>query len=146
MIFGVRLQYRVSTALSNAITGNASVSVLINARMAPWDKEGTGFHSLFGGPMASIHLYFARKQVGDTQKRGKPEMRSSCRMYSICTDRRQPGPAAALQVSPTSDTCQSVAILMNRPHSEIRTLCCTPFNTKISPRKRAVQRINEQLL
>ena len=29
--------------------------------------------------MASIHLYFAGKQVGDTQKRGKPEMRSSCR-------------------------------------------------------------------
>ena len=27
---------------------------------------------------ASVH-YFARKQVGDTQKRGKPEMRSSCR-------------------------------------------------------------------
>ena len=25
--------------------------------------------------MASIHLYFARKQVGDTPKRGKPEMR-----------------------------------------------------------------------
>ena len=29
--------------------------------------------------LASIHLYFAGKQVGDTQKRGKPEMRSSCR-------------------------------------------------------------------
>ena len=29
--------------------------------------------------MASIHLYFAGKQVGDTQKRGKLEMRSSCR-------------------------------------------------------------------
>ena len=29
--------------------------------------------------MASIHLYFAGKQVGDTQKRGKPEMRSFCR-------------------------------------------------------------------
>ena len=29
--------------------------------------------------MASIHHYFARKQVGDTQKRGKPEMRSSYR-------------------------------------------------------------------
>ena len=32
-----------------------------------------------GGSMQSIHLYFERKQVGDTQKRGKPEMRSSCR-------------------------------------------------------------------
>ena len=29
--------------------------------------------------IASIRHYFARKQVGDTQKRGKPEMRSSCR-------------------------------------------------------------------
>ena len=28
--------------------------------------------------MTSIH-HFARQQVGDTQKRGKPEMRSSCR-------------------------------------------------------------------
>ena len=29
--------------------------------------------------MASIHHYFVWKQVGDTQKCGKPEMRSSCR-------------------------------------------------------------------
>ena len=35
--------------------------------------------SVSSSPMASIHLYFARKQVGDNQKRGKPEMRSSCR-------------------------------------------------------------------
>ena len=40
-------------------------------------------------------------------------------IYSICTDRRDLGPSAGLQVSPTSDTCQSVAILMNRPHSFI---------------------------
>ena len=32
------------------------------------------------------------------------------------------GPAAALQVSPSSDTCQSVAILMNRRHS-VHFLC-----------------------
>ena len=32
--------------------------------------------------MASIHLYFARKQVGDTPKFGKPEMRSSCRKFT----------------------------------------------------------------
>ena len=67
-------------------------------------------------PMASIHHYFARKQVGDTQKRGKPEMRSSCKIHSICTARLRPGPAAGVRVSPTSDTCQSVAILMNRRH------------------------------
>ena len=64
--------------------------------------------------MVSIHHYFARKQVGDTQKRGESEMRSSCRIHSICTDQCDSGPAAGLQVSPTSDTCQSVAILMNR--------------------------------
>ena len=29
--------------------------------------------------LASIHNNFARKQVGDTQKRGKPEMLTSCR-------------------------------------------------------------------
>ena len=37
------------------------------------------FAHLLQFEMASIHYYFARKQVGDTQKRGKPEMRSSCR-------------------------------------------------------------------
>ena len=69
--------------------------------------------------MASIHHYFARKQVGDTQKRGKPEMRSSCRnsLDSVCTARPRRGPAADVRVSPTSDTCQSVAILRNRCHS-----------------------------
>ena len=67
--------------------------------------------------MASLHHYFARQQVGDTQKRGKPEMRSSCRnSLDICTDRGDLGPAAGLQVSPISDTCQSLAILMNRRH------------------------------
>ena len=34
--------------------------------------------------------------------------------HSICTARPRPGPAAGVRVSPTSDTCQSVAILMNR--------------------------------
>ena len=70
--------------------------------------------------MASIHHYFARKQVGDTQKRGKPEMRSSCRnSLDLQSCRRELGPAAGLQVSPTSDTSvgQSVAILTNRRHS-----------------------------
>ena len=56
--------------------------------------------------MGSIHLYFARKQVGDTPKRGKPEMRSSCR-NSLDLH----WSAAGLQVSPTSDTSQSVAHL-----------------------------------
>ena len=38
---------------------------------------------------------------------------------SICTDRSRPGPAAGVRVSPTSDTCQSIAILMNRRHCAI---------------------------
>ena len=66
--------------------------------------------------MASIYLYFGGKQVGDTQKRGKPEMRSSCRksldLHWSASARPGRGPASV----PTSDTCQSVAILMNRPH------------------------------
>ena len=37
-------------------------------------------------------------------------------IHSICTARPRPGPAASVRVSPTSDTCQSVAILMNRRH------------------------------
>ena len=44
-------------------------------------------------------------------------------MHSDCTDRRDPGLAASLQVSPTSDTCQSVAILMNRRHWCFRSTC-----------------------
>ena len=40
--------------------------------------NGTLFFARLG-IMASIHHYFARKQVGDTQKRGKPEMHSSGR-------------------------------------------------------------------
>ena len=40
---------------------------------------GGGGGHLCGCSMASIYHYFARKQVGDTQKCGKPEMRSSCR-------------------------------------------------------------------
>ena len=60
--------------------------------------------------------------MGDTQKRGKPEMRSSCRksLDLHWSASARPGPAAALQVSPTSDTCQSVAILMNRPHLDFQ--------------------------
>ena len=48
--------------------------------------------------MASIHLCFARKQVGDTQKRGKPEMRSSCRksldLHWLASARPGRGPAS----------------------------------------------------
>ena len=67
-------------------------------------------------PMGSIHYNFARKQVGDTQKRGNPTCAVHAEIHSICSDRPRPSPAAGLQVSPTSDTCKSVAILMNRRH------------------------------
>ena len=61
--------------------------------------------------MASIHYYFARKQLGDTQKPGNPRCTVHAEIHSICTARPRPGPAAGVRVSPTSDTCQSVAIL-----------------------------------
>ena len=65
--------------------------------------------------MASIPYNLARKQVGDTQKRGKPEMRSSCSnsLDLHWSARPQPGRGSAL-VSPTSDACQSVAILIEK--------------------------------
>ena len=47
---------------------------------------------VFSLAMASIHLYFAGKQVGDTQKRGKPEMRSSCRKSLIGVGPARPRP------------------------------------------------------
>ena len=68
--------------------------------------------------MVSVHHYFARKQVGDTQKRGKPEMCSSCRnsLDLHWSPWPRPGRRSA-SVPPPSNTCQSVAILMNRRHS-----------------------------
>ena len=53
---------------------------------------------------------------GTPKSAGNPRCAVPAESHSICTDRRRPGPAAALQVSPTSDTCQSVAILMSRCH------------------------------
>ena len=66
--------------------------------------------------MAFIHLYLARKQVGELQSAGNPRCAVPAEIHWICTNRPRPGPAAGLQVSPTSDTSQPVAILMNRPH------------------------------
>ena len=54
---------------------------------------------------------------GTLQSAGNPRCAVPAGIHSICTDRRDLGPAAGLQVSPTSDTCQSVAILMKRRHS-----------------------------
>ena len=64
-----------------------------------------------------LFIFISRESKWGTLKgAGNPRCAVPAESHSICTDRRRPGPAAALQVSPTSDTCQSVAILMNRPH------------------------------
>ena len=64
-----------------------------------------------------LFIFISRESKWGTLKSaGNPRCAVPAESHSICTDRRRPGPAAALQVSPTSDTCQSVAILMNRPH------------------------------
>ena len=65
-----------------------------------------------------LFIFISRESKWGTLKSaGNPRCAVPAESHSICTDWRRPGPAAALQVSPTSDTCQSVAILMNRPHS-----------------------------
>ena len=64
-----------------------------------------------------LFIFILRESKWGTLKNaGNPRCAVPAESHSICTDRRRPGPAAGLQVSPTSDTCQSVAILMNRPH------------------------------
>ena len=61
-------------------------------------------------------LFRAKGSGGHSKSAGNPRCAVPAEIHSICTDRRDLGPAAGLQVSPTSDTCQSVAILMNRRH------------------------------
>ena len=64
-----------------------------------------------------LFIIISRESKWGTLKRaGNPRCAVPAESHSICTDWRRPGPAASLQVSPTSDTCQSVAILMNRRH------------------------------
>ena len=65
-----------------------------------------------------LFIFISRESKwGTLQSAGNPRCAVPAEIHSICTDRPRPGPAAGLQVSPTSDTSQSVAILMNRPHS-----------------------------
>ena len=64
-----------------------------------------------------LFIFISRESKwGTLQSAGNPRCAVPAEIHSICTDRPRPGPAARLQVSPTSDTSQSVAILMNRPH------------------------------
>ena len=64
-----------------------------------------------------LFIFISRESKwGTLQSAGNPRCAVPAEIHSICSDRPRPGPAAGLQVSPTSDTSQSVAILMNRPH------------------------------
>ena len=64
-----------------------------------------------------LFIFISRESKwGTLQSAGNPRCAVPAEIHSIGTDRPPPGPAAGLQVSPTSDTSQSVAILMNRPH------------------------------
>ena len=86
------------------------------------DVRNNGSYTRAGkGKEWRLFIFISRESKWGTLKSaGNPRCAVPAESHSICTDRRRPGPAAALQVSPTSDTCQSVAILMNRPHSLIR--------------------------
>ena len=56
---------------------------------------------------------------GTLKSAGNPRCTVPAEIHSICTDWPRPGSAAGVQVSPTSDTCQSVTILMKRRHSAV---------------------------
>ena len=72
-------------------------------------------------------FYLSRESKWGTLKSaGNPRCAVPAEIHSICTDRRDLGPGACLQVSPTSDTCQSVAILMNRRHCRFPRPCLVP--------------------
>ena len=58
-----------------------------------------------------LFIFISREgKWGTLKSAGNRRCAVPAESHSIWTDRRRPGPAAALQVSPTSDTCQSVAI------------------------------------
>ena len=59
-------------------------------------------------------LFRAQASGGHSKARETRDAQFMHEIHSICTDRRDASPAAGLQVYPTSDTCQSVAILVNR--------------------------------
>ena len=59
---------------------------------------------------------------GTFKSAGNPRCAVHAEIHSICPDRRDLGPVACLQVSPTSDTCQSVAIFMSRRHFFFKTI------------------------
>ena len=74
-------------------------------------------HTILGGSPVILWISLGGKPKWLPLKFGYHDVMRTSPIHSICTDRRDPGPAASLQVSPSSETCQSVAILMNRRHS-----------------------------
>ena len=76
-------QHRFSVPLQNQHSSSSPKKIYTKIKVAKKkccsDVNGLFFFSNVGGRMASIHHSFARKQMKDTQKRGKPELRSSCR-------------------------------------------------------------------
>ena len=64
-----------------------------------------------------LFIFISRaSKWGTLKSAGNPRCAVHAEIHSICTARPRPGQAAGVRVSPTSDACQSVAILMNRPH------------------------------
>ena len=62
-----------------------------------------------------LFIFISRESKwGTLQSAGNPRCAVPAEIHSICTDRPRPGPAAGLQLSPTSDTSQSVAILKGK--------------------------------
>ena len=68
-----------------------------------------------------LFIFISRESKwGTLQSAGNPRCAVPAEIHSICTDRPRPGPAAGLQVSPTSDkSAQSVGILMNTSRSHL---------------------------
>ena len=81
-------------------------------------------------PEWRLFIFISRESKWGTLKSaGTPRCAVPAEIHSICTDRRDLGLGEGLQVSPTSDTCQSVAILMNRRHSDF----CVRFPGLLKP-------------
>ena len=99
--------------------GQSVQHVIENNRVSSIENYSAGHTSKFEW---RLFIFISRESKWGTLKSaGNPRCAVPAESRSICTDQRRPGPAAALKVSPTSDTCQSVAILMNRPHLRFAT-------------------------
>ena len=84
-------------------------------------KTGFGPHKLMSNAFSAcssshwwqwrLFIFISRESKwGTLQSAGNPRCAVPAEIHWICTDRPRPGPAAGLQVSPTSDTSQSVSV------------------------------------